>query len=480
MTLCVLALACTQREGADEMSTAGNGTDRSDPMGAGSSSNPAADGAGNTRGTSDGTSGVARQSLPASNPKEAAAEPSAAAMDTAGNAADGASTGEAPSAPPAAIAADSPGTAVPKLPANGTLDEAADALEGALDGIAAGELGGIPATAEDGAGALPRAGNLGGGCAVPPEAAAVDTSSPDHVVGDGSPESCSADAFIAAVALGGTITFDCGPAPVVITLDRPAKVVNDAAPDVVIDGGGRVTLDGNGTTRILYMNTCDPEQHFTSTHCDNQDTPRLTLQNLTFMNGNSMGELEYTGGGAIWARGGQLKVVGSRFFNNRCVETGPDVGGAGIRVFSQYENRPVFLVDSTFGGAPGLGNTCANGGGISSINVSWSIYNSLFSHNRALGNGGNPAEEGTPGGGSGGGIYSDGMSNVLSVCGTRIEDNAVNAFGSGIFFVNNDHGGSLQLESTVIRNNAGGGWNVLPGVSMHEDTSFVLLDTLLE
>ena len=32
----------------------------------------------------------------------------------------------------------------------------------------------------------------------------------------------------------------------------------------------------------------------------------------------------------------------------------------------------------------------------------------LFSHNRAIGEGGNPAEEGTPGGGSGGAIYNDG------------------------------------------------------------------------
>jgi hypothetical protein len=326
----------------------------------------------------------------------------------------------------------------------------------------------------------PAAGNPSGECALPPEATAEDMAAPDRVVGTGSPASCTADAFVAAVAQGGKIAFDCGPDPVLITLDRPAKVVNDAADEVVIDGGGKVTLSGGDTTRILYMNTCDPEQHWTTPHCDNQATPRLTVQNLTFTHGNATNELEYDGGGAIWARGGQLKVVNSRFFNNSCVETGPDVGGAAIRAFSQFENRPVSVAGSTFGGAAGYGNACANGGGISSINVSWSIYNSLFSHNQALGFGGNPAEEGTPGGGSGGAIYSDGMSNELSVCGTRIEDNDVNAFGSGIFFVNNDHGGLIRLFSTTIRNNTGGGWNVLPGVSMHEDTPQEVIDSILE
>ncbi len=326
----------------------------------------------------------------------------------------------------------------------------------------------------------PAAGNPSGECGVPLEAQTVEMTSPDHIVGDGSPASCTGDAFIEAVALGGKIAFDCGPEPIVITLDRPAKVVNDAADDVVIDGGGLVTLSGGDTTRILYMNTCDPEQHWTTAHCDNQPTPRLTVQNLTFSHGNSTSELEYDGGGAIWARGGQLKIIASRFFNNTCQQTGPDVGGAAIRALSQYENRPVYVVGSTFGGAPELGNACANGGGVSSINVSWSIINSLFSHNRALGNGGNPAEAGTPGGGSGGAIYSDGMSNTLSLCGTLIEANQVNAFGSGIFFVNNDHGGSLRLERAVVRNNGGGGWNVLPGVSMHEDTAYELVDSALE
>jgi len=326
----------------------------------------------------------------------------------------------------------------------------------------------------------PPAGNPDGDCTVPSEALPVDTSDADNIVGDGNPRSCTGDAVIAAVERGGLIRFDCGPDPIVITLDRPAKIKNDASDDVVIDGGGKVTLSGGGATRILYMNTCDADQVWTTSHCDNQATPRLTVQNITFADGNSKNEDEYDGGGAIWVRGGRFKIINSRFFNNTCADTGPDVGGAGVRVFSQYEGEPVYVVNSTFGGADGFGNVCSNGGGLSSIDVSWSIINSVFTHNRAVGDGGNPAEAGTPGGGSGGAIYNDGNSMTLSVCGTRIEHNEVNAYGSAIFFVSNNHDGTLEVESSVIRANEGGGWNVLPGISMHEDTRQSTLDSIIE
>lgn len=94
--------------------------------------------------------------------------------------------------------------------------------------------------------------------------------------------------------------------------------------------------------------------------------------------------------------------------------------------------------------------------------------------------GGNPAAEGTPGGGSGGAIYDDGESMSLAVCCTRIEENRVQAFGSGIFFVSNNRDGTLYLDRSVVRGNAGGSWNVLPGISMHEDTRSVVSGSLLE
>jgi hypothetical protein len=128
----------------------------------------------------------------------------------------------------------------------------------------------------------PPIGNGDGTCSVPAEAQEEDVSSSDTVVGDGAPETCTSNAFVDAVARGGVITFDCGPDPVVITLDRTAKVFNDQKPDIVIDGGGKVTLSGAGRVRILYQNTCDSDQVWTTDHCNDQDHPRLTVQNLTF------------------------------------------------------------------------------------------------------------------------------------------------------------------------------------------------------
>lgn len=356
-------------------------------------------------------------------------------------------------------------------------------------GSAAGSGGAPQAGNTAYSGGAPAPGNADGQCTVPNEAGPVITTNPTTVVGTGAAASCTADAFIAAVAKGGVITFNCGSAPVTITLDRPAKIMNDTGPEIVIDGAGRVTLSGGGKSRILYMNTCDPAQTWTSDHCDNQDHPRLTLQNLTFVDGNSKNEparlndhvTNNDGGGAVWVRGGRLKIINSRFFRNVCADAGPDVGGAGVRVFSQYQNAPVYVVHSTFGGSEALGNRCSNGGAISSIGVSWSIYNSLFSYNRALGNGGNPQQSGTPGGGSGGAIYNDGNKMTLSLCGTVIEHNNVVQHGSAIFFVSNDHSGNIVIDRSTITGNTGGSWYpTYPQISNHDDTPIAVTSSVIE
>ena len=297
------------------------------------------------------------------------------------------------------------------------------------------------------------AGRPCGGCYVPPEARAVDTSAPDHVIGNGTPQSCTSAAVVATIALGGVITFDCGPAPVTIVLAQTAKIYNNTGPVIVIDGGGLVTLDGGGVRRILYMNTCDPDLVWTTDHCQNQDHPQLTLQNLTFRNGNSIGQtFDGGGGGAVFVRGGRIKVVNSRFENNRCEADGPDVGGAALRVLSQFQGLPAYVVGSTFGGAPGVGNSCSNGGAMSSIGVSYTVLNSEMSYNQVTGWGANPPQSGTPGGGSGGAIYNDGNTFHLTVCGSSIHDSAAIEGGGAIFFVSNNLTGTLTVDRTWIWN----------------------------
>jgi hypothetical protein len=310
----------------------------------------------------------------------------------------------------------------------------------------------------------PAAGNADGLCTVPAAAQAEVSDTPDIVVGDGTPESCTSDAFVNAVAQGGVITFDCGSAPATITLTETAKIFNDTGPQIVIDGGGRVTLDGDGHHRILYMNTCDPDQVWTTSHCQDQDHPRLTVQNLTFINGNAAGEAPEGGGGAIFVRGGRFKIVNCRFFNNRCDDEGPDVGGAAVRVFDQSNDQPVFVVTSTFGGRSDLANIGSNGGALSSIGVSFTVINTLMSHNQAIGNGANPAQDGTPGGGSGGAIYNDGNTFTLNLCGCALTDNSANEGGGAIFFVSNDRSGTLRIEDSELRDNPSLGFETDPGI----------------
>lgn len=295
---------------------------------------------------------------------------------------------------------------------------------------------------------------------IPSEADPVDTSDPDRVVGSGTADTCTSAAVVDAVAEGGIITFNCGPDPVVIAMDATAKVVN-TSPTVVLDGGGSVTLSGQNTRRIFYMNTCDQAQVWTTPHCQNQDHPQLTVQNIGFTRGNSTGQGTVDGGGgggsggAMYVRGGQVRVLNTTFTSNRCDETGPDVGGASLRVLSQFEGRPVIVANSTFGGSPAEANVCSNGAGISSIGVSWRIYNSRFSHNDAVGNGANPAQPGTPGGGNGGAIYLDGNLFTLDLVNTTIEDNTANEGGSAIFFVSNNGSGQLRISDSTLRRNTG-------------------------
>jgi hypothetical protein len=314
---------------------------------------------------------------------------------------------------------------------------------------------------------LPAAGNPTGSSPIPAEAMPEDTSAPDHVVGDGTPASCTGAAFVAAVAQGGVITFDCGPDPITITLTETAKVFNDRGPRIVIDGGGKVTLSGGGRVRILYQNTCDQAQVWTTSHCQDQDHPALSVQNLTFADGNAKGiTVEGGGGGAIFVRGGRFKIVNARFFGNVCDDAGPDVGGAAVRVLSQYQGLPVHVVRSTFGGRADLGNVCSNGGGLSSIGVSYTVINSLLSHNHAIGKGANPMRAGTPGGGSGGAIYNDGDTFTLTLLGTRIADNDANEGGGAIFFVSNDRSGSLVIRDSTLTNNPSAGFETqgFPGI----------------
>ena len=248
-----------------------------------------------------------------------------------------------------------------------------------------------------------------------------------------------------------------------------AKVVNTSQ-QVVLDGGGLVTLSGGRKLQILYMDTCDKRQIWTTNHCINQEWPQLVVQNMTLEDGYS--PVQQTpdtpygggGGGAIYAEGGQLKVVDSRFVGNRCYKNGPDLGGAAIRAISQYSQSPIYIIGDTFSGG-----VCSNGGALSSIHSSWDVINSVMTGNQAIGWGANPAKPHTPGGGSGGAIYNDGDNYDTTVAGSIIQGNTAREGGGAIFFVADNYQGALTINNSTLHDNPSGEfWTQgYPGIFFH-------------
>jgi hypothetical protein len=367
-----------------------------------------------------------------------------------------ASTASAPAAPAA--------SAVNGQPAFVTAGRAVDAASRATASSARPHASTSPRASSGttvSASALPQAGNPDGHAVVPAAGTAVDTSHPDHVIGDGTPAGCTSAAVVQAVAEGGVITFDCGPKPVTITMTATAKVVNTSH-QVVLDGGGKVTLSGGGSIRILYMNTCDTAQTYTTSDCWEQQWPQLVVQNIALTDAYSAIQQSSTasyGGGAIFDEGGQLKVVNSVFTGDRCYASGPDLGGAAIRATGMYMQVPVYITNDTF-----TGNSCSNGAALSGLYANFAVYNSLMSGNQATGSGANPATSGTAGGGSGGAIYTDGNAYNLLVDGTVMSGNTANEGGGAIFYVVDAGGGTLTIDNSTLSGNTSGAFQNAPGV----------------
>ena len=147
------------------------------------------------------------------------------------------------------------------------------------------------------------------------------------------------------------------------------------------------------------------------------------------------------------------------FTGNRCYASGPDLGGAAIRATGMYMQVPVYVTNDTF-----TGNSCSNGGALSGLYANFDVYNSLFTGNKAIGLGANPAKSGTSGGGSGGAIYTDGNGYNLLIDGTVMSDNTAPEGGGAIFFVVDADGGTLNIDSSTLHDNSSGAFQNAPGI----------------
>lgn len=254
--------------------------------------------------------------------------------------------------------------------------------------------------------------------------ALADVSTPTTTVGDGTAASCTEAALRTAAAAGGVIVFDCGPAPVTITVASQIVLTTET----VIDGGGTVTLSGGGTSRILYL---DSDY--------NTATPRLTVQRLTFTDGHSTRMTDDTdgGGAAVYRDGGSLTVLDCIFDGNHAPATGQDLAGGAIYGFGGGD---IVIAGSTF-----TNNSASDGGAIGSLNGDLTIINSTFTNNAATGTDGNPGN-----GGCGGAVYQDGRDEATSFCGVTIQNNTAGAIGGGVFRVSNDHTGSWAMDRSTV------------------------------
>ena len=186
---------------------------------------------------------------------------------------------------------------------------------------------------------------------------AVDTSTPDHTVGDGTPASCTQDALAAAIAAGGTIVFSCGTSPTTISITTTLNLRTDVA--TTIDGGNLVTLDGGDQVQILNFDHDDYRVNKTV----------LTLQHLGIAHGHAHGTMTYAPapspcsqgyydgyGGGLYFRDGVLVVIDTVFESNQAESLGPDVGGGAISLLGVLSAT---VANSTF-----HANKGANGGAI--------------------------------------------------------------------------------------------------------------------
>ena len=243
------------------------------------------------------------------------------------------------------------------------------------------------------------------------------------VVGTGTPQSCTEAALDARLAGGGTVTFNCGAAGAVI----PITATKTLTTSVTIDGtGAPIVLDGGGTTRL-----------FETTY---QFAPfTVVLRQLTLRNGHAADF-----GGAIrlnyqepqnWTT---LGITGVQFLNNVAAAAGNDVGGGAIYAQGGY----VTILGSTFSG-----NLGGNGGAIGNLQALFDIEGCTFTGNATHAATQNFA-------GNGGAIYVDGSSNgLLIIRNTVFRQNTSSNLGGAIHIYQYAGNSGLLIENSTFDRN---------------------------
>jgi predicted outer membrane repeat protein len=340
-------------------------------------------------------------------------------------------------------------------------------------------------------------------------------SADNATVGNGTPGSCTESALNTALLLvvpgsdapGGTLNFQCGPAPHTIALTS-SKFLSD---QVTIDGGGLITFDGQNLTRIFTLSV------------PNGGRTEVLLKDLTLARGFASADF----GGAILANGGVqlglqnvmvrdsraglsggaiaispgglLTVNGSRFERNRARDGGAIAASCDVQISGSVFFNNDAEVDQ--GGALQIWtstltasdtrfefNAALNGGAVLQRGGTATLNQAVFVDNQARDRGGayHVYENGqaTINGASftgntavndGGAVYvagqlDAGVSNEvigsrMQIVGSDLNGNSAQRAGGGAYVFGIDAFddgliGELRLVDTLVRNNqsaTGGG-----------------------
>jgi hypothetical protein len=270
------------------------------------------------------------------------------------------------------------------------------------------------------------------------------------VVGTGSAASCTEAALDAALAGGGIVTFNCGPAPATITVTSTKMIDADTA----IDGGSVVTISGGGQVRIFIV---DPQvtlalDHITISRGAGMYSGGAIVNSGTLKASNSIFSRNKVtvldspssfGGGAIFNYLGTMRVANSTFSRNRSSGSGggPNDGGGAISNYGAANSMQTITNCRFFRNKSGENN----GGAITNFNPLVSdasngltvISSSFFGNHVGFG-----------GEGDGGAIYNNGGLTVTSsTFATNRSANNGGAIASELF-------GSPLLNSTLTVTNS--------------------------
>jgi len=235
------------------------------------------------------------------------------------------------------------------------------------------------------------------------------------VVGNGTPDSCTEQAFDAAAQGGGLVTFNCG-GPATITFTSQKQVQNNS--NITVDGGGVITISGGNSVNIAIV----------------AGLATLTVQNLTVVDSND----PYYG--AFWNHRGTLNVINCTFSGNH---------GA----ISTDANAVLTTVtNSTFSGNSGNHDGAISNTGSGPLTVT----NSTFSGNSsgpAISNIGSLTITGSTFSGNTGGAISAGA-GTLTVINSTFSGNTTSSY-SGTGAISN--GGTLNVINCTFSGNGGYG-----------------------